>query len=57
MGLTQELYTVRENEGPVQVCAELLSGVLGSNLSLPVDVDQEMENSGTYIIYTIVNSL
>ena len=37
MGLSKPVIEVYEAEGTVQVCAELLKGELGTNLSIPIE--------------------
>lgn len=44
VGLTQSLVKAFEDEGAVQVCAELEKGQLGTNLSLYIETDSGNES-------------
>ena len=47
VGLSQSLFKAYEGEPTVQVCAELLKGQLGTNLSLILQANNE-NDSGMY---------
>ena len=49
VGLSQSLFKAYEGEPTVQVCAELLKGQLGTNLSLIIQADNE-NDTGTEIM-------
>lgn len=51
VGFNQQYYTVQENDKAVQVCADLFHGKLGINVSLYVDLDHSLNNSGIDLVF------
>ena len=45
VGLSQSVLTAHEDDGSIQICAELLNGELGTNISLIIEAGLE-SNSG-----------
>ena len=58
VGLTQSLFKAYEGDKSVEVCAELMQGTLGTNLSLTLEADGRNQSTGTCICqHEVCNSV
>ena len=51
MALSQSMLIVSEDSGSVRICAELLKGVLGTNVSLSIEANFENDSGINHIIH------